>query len=211
MLLYASSYNRPEFALFQRDRSDAAEPWSMFWYDSTVTGAYWNDLALDKSFDDAADQWVSMRSSWTDLNAVFVGMKAGKNQAHQTHNDLDVGDFVLDAMGTRWAGEFGSADYRSFEYFTSEAQAATRWKYYRKATEGQNTLLINRKNQLVGAAPQIIKYESSNTKQGSSPVLELEKTDTAYWIADITSAYEDSYVHFSIVGESQLILMQDIC
>ncbi|KAJ7710598.1 hypothetical protein B0H17DRAFT_1165387 [Mycena rosella] len=65
------------------------------------------------------------------------------NQFHQTHNDLDVGDFVLDALGTRWAGKLGSADYLAADYFTSGVQDAGRWKYYRKMTEGQNTILIN--------------------------------------------------------------------
>ncbi|KIO15618.1 hypothetical protein M407DRAFT_34793 [Tulasnella calospora MUT 4182] len=34
----------PEHALFPHDRPDAAEPWSMFWYDVAVSGAYWNGL-----------------------------------------------------------------------------------------------------------------------------------------------------------------------
>jgi hypothetical protein len=45
------------------------------------------------------DQWASMRSSWTDNDTLFVAVKAGKNQGHHTHNDLDTGDFVLDAAG----------------------------------------------------------------------------------------------------------------
>lgn len=185
MLLYGSSYNRPDYTLFQRDRPDAAEPWSMFWYDPTVSGAFWNGMAIDKVF----GGWVSMRSSWTDFNALYVAMKGGKNQGRQTHNDLDVGDFVLDAMGTRWAGELGSADYNSPGYFSSDAQNSVRWKYYRKMTEGQNTILINQANQLVTADPKYLLSGSSGTKQGSSPVLQVSKDDTAFWVTDITSAY----------------------
>jgi hypothetical protein len=111
MFLYSSYYNIPRYALFQRDQRDAAEPWSMFWYDASISGAFWDEAPLDAFFDDALDQWVSMRSSWTDFDGLYVGMKAGKNQGHQNHQDLDVGDFVLDAMGTRWAGEYGSGDY----------------------------------------------------------------------------------------------------
>ncbi|EEB99840.1 hypothetical protein MPER_00381, partial [Moniliophthora perniciosa FA553] len=90
-----------------RDRPDAAEPWSMFWYDPSIAGAFWADAPLDMFFDDDLDQWVSMRSSFTDINALYVAMKAGANHGHQNHNDLDAGDFVIDAMGTRWAGENG--------------------------------------------------------------------------------------------------------
>jgi hypothetical protein len=41
---------------------------------------------------------------------------------HQTHGDIDAGDFVLDAMGQRWAGELGSGNYLSDGYFFSEVR-----------------------------------------------------------------------------------------
>jgi len=109
-------------------------------------------------------------------------------QGHQTHNDLDCGDFVLDALGTRWAGELGSADYNSPNYFLSDAQDADRWNYYRKMTEGQNTLVINKANQNVLAKPTI-KHGSSGTAQGSSTVLDITDSSAAYFTADLTSAY----------------------
>ncbi|KAJ7461528.1 chondroitin AC/alginate lyase [Mycena latifolia] len=191
MLFYADFYNQPQYALFQRDQYDAAEPWSMFWYDPTVAGAFWDGKPLDHFFDNGVDQWASMRSTWTDNNALYVAMKAGMNQYHQTHNDLDVGDFVLDALGTRWAGELGSADYRSPNYFTSGLQDADRWKYYRKMTEGQNTILINQANQNVDAAPTV-NHDTSNTTQGPTTVLEVDSDSTAFFTMDMTSAYFDA-------------------
>jgi hypothetical protein len=188
MLLYAQAYNQPSFSLFQREQYDAAEPWSMFWYNPSVSGAFWDGAALDQFFDDERDQWMSMRSSWTDINALYVAAKAGKNQGHQTHNDLDAGDFVLDALGTRWGGELGSGDYNSPGYFSNDTQDSQRWMYYRKMTEGQNTILINQANQNVLAAPTVT-HDSSGTVQGSSTVFDVPNGSTAYWIADITSAY----------------------
>lgn len=188
MLLYGDHYNAPEFTLYQREMHDAPEPWSMFWYNPTVAGAFWDGLALDHFFDDPLDQWAAMRSSWTDNSALYVAMKAGKNQGHQTHNDLDCGDFVLDALGTRWAGELGNGDYRSTGYFSSDAQDSQRWLYYRKRTEGQNTIVVSRQNQLVSAAPTI-KHDSSGTTQGSSTVVNIPNDSTAYWTSDLTSAY----------------------
>jgi hypothetical protein len=189
MFLYATHYNMPQFALFQRDRADAAEPWSMFWYDPTLSGAYWNDMDLDHYFDNDEDQWAAMRSSWTDSQALYVAVKAGMNQGHQTHNDLDAGDFVLDALGTRWAGELGSADYNSRNYFIGSDQGADRWKYYRKMTEGQNTLVIDKANQNAENTAPTVKFESSGTKQGSSTVLDVPKDSTAYFTADLTGSY----------------------
>jgi len=188
MFLYAEQYNQPQYSLFQRDRVDAAEPWSMFWYDPTVSGAFWDGQPLDHFFDAGSDQWASMRSSWTDIDALYVAMKAGKLQGHQTHNDLDCGDFVLDALGTRWAGELGSGDYNSPGYFSSDAQDSQRWMYYRKMTEGQNTILVGQANQNVLAQPTV-KYESSGTMQGSSTVFEVPNNSAAYFTADLASAY----------------------
>ncbi|KAG6818070.1 hypothetical protein H0H87_009225 [Tephrocybe sp. NHM501043] len=191
MMLYGDKYNQPQYVLYQREQSDAAEPWSMFWYNPTVSGAFWDGAALDQFFDNGLDQWASMRSSWTDSNALYVAVKAGKNQGHQTHNDLDAGDFVLDALGTRWAGELGSGDYLAPGYFSNDTQASQRWTYYRKMTEGQNTIMVNQANQDVLAAPTV-KHDTRGTKQGSSTVLDIPSDSTAWWTADLTSAYFDA-------------------
>ncbi|KAG6862450.1 hypothetical protein C0995_011890 [Termitomyces sp. Mi166 len=188
MLFYGDHYNEPQYMLFQREQYDAAEPWSMFWYNPTVSGAFWDGAALDQFFDNGLDQWASMRSSWTDSDALYVAVKAGKLQGHQTHNDLDAGDFVLDALGTRWAGELGSGDYLAPNYFSNDTQNSERWLYYRKMTEGQNTILINQANQNVAAAP-VVKHDTSGTTQGSSTVLNIPKDSTAYWIANLSTAY----------------------
>lgn len=188
---YGGVYDIPEYQLYQRDMFDAPEPWSMFWYDPAVSGAFWDGLPLDHFFDNQLDQWGSMRSTWTDTNALYIAMKAGKLQGHQTHNDLDCGDFVLDALGTRWAGELGSGDYLSTGYFSNDSQDSQRWLYYRKRTEGQNTILVNRQNQLVTATPTI-DYDSSNTTQaGGTTVFNVPNGSTAFFKADLSSAYSD--------------------
>ena len=188
MFLYADHYNQPLYALFQREQADAAEPWSMFWYNATVSGAFWDGLPLDYFFNNGTDQWASMRSSWTDQHGLYVAIKAGTLQNHQTHNDMDVGDFVLDSLGTRWAGELGSGDYTSINYFSNDTQGSDRWLYYRKMTEGQNTILVNQSNQDVTARPTVTSG-SSHTMQGSSTVFNNTGNSTAFWVADITSAY----------------------
>jgi hypothetical protein len=73
------------YTLWQRDRFDAAEPWSMFWYDPGVSGAWWDGLALDKLFDDNQSRWGSMRTSWTDNDGMYAAMKASALTGHQTH------------------------------------------------------------------------------------------------------------------------------
>ncbi|KAH0838176.1 chondroitin AC/alginate lyase [Lanmaoa asiatica] len=211
MLFYGDQYNMPQYQLFQRDQIDAPDPWSMFWYDPTVSGAFWDGLALDHIFDNSTDQWASMRSSWTDENALFVAMKAGTLQGHQTHNDLDCGDFVFDALGSRWFGELGDGNYVAEGYFSSDAQDSERWLYYRKRTEGQNTILVDAANQNVLAAPTV-NFDSSGTVQGSSTVFQVPSKSTAYFTANLASAYFN-VTSFSrgvhLINQRQQVLIQD--
>jgi len=161
----------------------------MFWYNPQVSGAYWDGMALDNIFDNSTDQWMSMRSSWSDENALYVGIKAGTLVNHQTHNDLDCGTFVIDALGTRWAGELGDADYNSPGYFSNDAQDSQRWMYYRKMTEGQNTLLIGAINQDVTAAPTMKAESTNETQTGGSTVYTPPSSSTGYFTTDMTTAY----------------------
>jgi hypothetical protein len=213
MIFYASQYNMPQFSLFQRDQHDAAEPWSMFWYDPSVSGAFWDNMPLDHFFDDGLDQWASMRSSWTDNKALYVAMKAGKSQGHQTHNDLDCGDFVLDALGTRWAGELGSGDYLSPDYFSNDNQSSNRWLYYRKMTEGQNTIVVGEANQNVLAAPTV-NHGTTGEAQGSSTVETVPDSSTAFFTADLSSAYFNvtslKRGVRTINGRKQVLIQDDI-
>lgn len=79
------------YTLFQRDQGDAPEPMSMLYYDAQVKGDFFDQLPLDHHFDNNTDSWVSMRTSWTDNNGVYVAMKSGALLGHQTHGDLDAG------------------------------------------------------------------------------------------------------------------------
>jgi hypothetical protein len=103
MMFFGDQYDVPRYTLYQRERADAPEPLSMFWYNPQVSGDWWDGLPLDRSFTDTNDTWVAMRNSWTDPNGLYAGIKAGKLVGHQTHGNLDVGDFVFEALGQRWA------------------------------------------------------------------------------------------------------------
>lgn len=189
LMLWSDVFAEPRYALYQRDHYDASEPWSMFWYDPSVSGTWWDGLALDKHFDSPNDDWATGRSSWSENSGTYWAMKAGQLQGHQTHGNLDVGDFVLDAMGQRWAGELGSGQYLADGYFANEDQDSSRWLWYRTRTEGQNTILVGGANQLVSAAPSS-RFESSGTAQGAAPSFNVSQDDTAFFTTDMTSAYQ---------------------
>jgi len=69
---------------------------------------------------------AALRSAWLDGNATFVAVKGGDNHfddhgtaSHNDHNHLDIGSFVLESGGTRWAVDLGSGayDYPLLAYF----------------------------------------------------------------------------------------------
>lgn len=189
LMYWSTVFNEPRYALYQRDRYDSSEPFSMFWYDPAVAGTWWDDLELDRHFPDSTDEWAAARSGWATNDGTYWAMKGGRIPGHQNHLDMDIGDFVVDAMGQRWFGELGSGQYLADGYFNGEdAQEGTRWRYYRKRTEGQNTIQINAGNQLVSAAPTG-QFDSTGTKQGAAPSLNVSTTDTAFFSLDMSSAY----------------------
>jgi hypothetical protein len=105
---------------------------------------------------------VTMRSRWGDSNAAFVGFKGGDNRVN--HGHLDLGSFVFDVGGRRWALDLGGDNYNLPGYFGKE-----RWNYYRCRAEGHNTLVIdpgNAPDQLPTAVAKVVKFhpESGSAK-----------------------------------------------
>ncbi len=97
---------------------------------------------------------ASLRGNWTDRNAMFVAFKAGDNAAN--HSNLDIGTFVLDSGGERFAIDLGPDDYALPGYFSADR----RYGYYRMGTGGQNTLLIDGANQSAKAKARIVGFRS---------------------------------------------------
>ena len=110
------------------------------------------------------------------------------NQGHWTHVDLGVGDFVLDAMGTRWAAELGNGNCLRTDCFRPGGCIITR------ALWNTNTLLIGSANQHVTAQPQILTSRTLGEKQGLSTV--MARKGLAFWVVDMSSAY-GVYVPFA--------------
>lgn len=210
LMAYASYYNKPEMMLYQRDALDAADVLSMLYYDPQVSGEYWDGLALDRHFDNVTSAWVSMRSSWTDTAGNYVAMKTSPIEGHQNHGDIDAGDFVLDAMGQRWAGELGDGNYLADDYFDGETQADGRWWYYRKRTEGQNTLVVEHDNQDVNGVIPATVFGTTNDTQDAYDFVPGNGS-TAFFTADLTDMYYGNATRRGIrfVNDRQQVLLQD--
>ena len=109
-----------------------------------------------------------LRGDWRDPRASWVGFKGGSNQVPQAH--LDLGSFVFDALGERWALDPGAGDFALPGYLGAE-----RWTYMRTGTAGHNTLLVNGGNQQTGAAAPLIGFSDDSYRP--------------FAVADLTAAY----------------------
>ncbi len=103
------------------------------------------------------------RSSWTDPQAVFIGLKGGSPKA--PHGQMDTGSFVLDADGVRWALDLGAEDYyriesRGMKLWSSE-QASDRWSIFRQSNLGHNTLAIDGRPQQVDGNGAIVRFAAT--------------------------------------------------
>ncbi|MCR5484286.1 MAG: heparinase II/III family protein [Clostridiales bacterium] len=157
---YASTYKSPLIASYQMldmpgaytmnlsnttERNDAGKRYALsnLWFDRTLdtqSADFSNEPKTVYLKSDCGQNLVLMRGEYADPNATFAGIKGGYNYIN--HGDLDIGTFVFDALGERWAEELGPGRYDAPDYFV-DLPAGGRWKNYCKRAEGQNTLVIN--------------------------------------------------------------------
>jgi len=83
------------------DRTETSVPnaLDLAWFDRDAKPPQTPAWPLDAVFHSV--QVASFRSSWDDPNGIFLAVKGGDNKSGRFHFDL--GSFVLDAAGARWA------------------------------------------------------------------------------------------------------------
>jgi len=143
-----------------------------------------------------------MRTSWTDSNAIYVAMKGGSVSVNHAH--MDVGSFVMDADGVRWAMDFGMQEYESLEskgmQIFGRTQDAQRWTVFRYSNLVHNTITVNGLQQRVtGHAPIT----------SSSP-----STSFMYAITDLTAVYKGAVAKanrgIAIVDQQYVVVRDEI-
>jgi len=100
------------------------------------------------------------RSGWDTNDATFVAVKGGSPSVNHAH--MDIGTFVMDARGVRWAIDFGSQSYNDLETqgvdLWNMAQNSQRWDVFRLNNASHNTLVVNGEKQRVGGYAPIIDF-----------------------------------------------------
>ncbi len=146
MFFLSNIYNNSQISNYLHEyikSSNAlATPFHVAWYKAPNSEIV--SPPLDYFLKGDINELVFLRSSWTDPNASWIGIKSGINSSNHSH--LDLGNFELDAGGVRWAKDLGSDDYNLDGYWTMGVNGK-RWSYYRLNSLSHNVPLLGNKNQ----------------------------------------------------------------
>jgi len=166
MFWMAKRFNNPVYAWSEQkqlERSSHADAYDLAWFVRDARPPQAPAWPLDAVFHGVGV--ATFRSSWEDPNGLFLAVKAGDNKAGHAH--LDLGSFVFDAGGIRWASDYDIGD--------TNLPAAQRSAAYAVRTESHNTLLIDGENQDARAEARITRQE--NTADFSWVQIDLSKAN----------------------------------
>lgn len=165
-------------------RRDLALPELAAWKDGTC-GADSLEMLLTRGFPGSlkdeggrtlALDWYSggrtpvatLRTS-LDAQAAFVGVKGGSARANHAH--MDIGSFVYDVAGERWALDLGNQNYASLEKalggrnaLWDMSQGSKRWSVFRLGSESHNVVTANGERQRVGAFAEVLSDGEGRAK-----------------------------------------------
>jgi hypothetical protein len=142
------------------------------------------------------------RTSWTDPNAIYLGFKGGSPSVN--HGHMDIGSFIMESDGVRWASDIGSQSYESLESrgmsIFGRSQDAVRWTILRLNNFIHNTLTVNGELQRVTGHAKI-------EKSG-------DQDDFTYAVTDMSSVYEgqlaESVRGAAIVGGKYVVVRDEL-
>jgi hypothetical protein len=171
----ARTFHNPLYASSEHEQlaERAASAAHLVWYTARPPARAIRNKPLDAYFHGPVEV-VTMRSTWDDPNALFLGIKAGYNQVN--HGHLDLGNFELDALGVRWARDLGSDDYDLAGYWEAK-RGGQRWSYYRLNSASHNVPMLGGQSQDPLAKSSFTKTEINSAR----PVA----------IVSLTEAYKD--------------------
>ena len=196
----ARKYDVPAFSWFRlgaleggNERGGALD---LLWYDDRGRGLDFRILPLDRYFREA--ECAALRSSW-EPDAMMVGIQAGHTMNLGGHRHLDLGTFVLDALGERWIIDSGV----EHETYMAHRHKNPRYAYYRVRAEGHNVPVFNPDqgpDQNPRAVAKIVKFESTPQQ--------------AVAVVDLTQAYQphaDRAVRtFALEDRKRLVVTDDL-
>ncbi len=183
---FARKYNDPSLAWTQHQtwqRALELKPSDLVGSRLSALTLLW---ATDKPAEPQTLNWMGrgsnavamFRTSWTEAQATYLGIKGGSPGVN--HGHMDVGSFVIDTDGLRWASDLGPESYHKIESrgmnLWGRAQDAERWTLFRYNNTSHNTLVVNGEHQRVKGTAPIIRY--------------AEQPDFPHVVIDLTEVYK---------------------
>jgi predicted esterase len=142
-----------------RDDASRMLPLALIWRDPTLIATQVPERPLNWWSEGGSQPQAVLRSAWNDPRATFVGIKAGR--ADDSHAHMDIGSFILEADGVRWAVDLGRESYPharanglAADLFKT-TQASKRWSIFRCGPESHNLLRFGDALQIVDAKAEI--------------------------------------------------------
>lgn len=150
------------------------------------------------------------RSAWT-ADATYVGCKGGSPST--SHGHMDVGSFVMDADGVRWAADLGMQDYHSLESqqvdLWNMKQDSQRWRIFRLGASSHNILTVDGQQQAAKGRAPIVVSRTGRTVLDTSGVYQDQFTaalrgvallpDRSVLIQDEFTASREATVRWAMV------------
>ncbi len=209
MFWFAKKGNDPSLLWVERDRL-VKEKGEAYTRERLLPAAlvWGSGISLARIPEPARKIWVGqgknpvalMRTSWTDPDAIYVGLKAGSPAVN--HGHMDVGSFIMEAGGVRWAMDFGMQEYNSLESkgiaLWGKDQDAQRWQIFRYNNLTHNTLTVNGAHQLVNGYAKI-------TSHGGKPGFMYATTD----LSEIYKGQLASVRRGVAIADGQYVVVKD--
>ncbi len=111
--------------------------YDLIWYNADYCNLEAN-MPLDRLYTDNVTT-ATFRSSWSDRGALFAGIQGGANNVK--HGHVDIGEFVIDALGESFFFDLGSDEYGKIDDDGVAYLGSV--NFYRRRAEGHNTIVVN--------------------------------------------------------------------
>ncbi len=140
---------------------------AMMWYDIGGYDYDYTQFPLDKAYGQDNFSAVTLRSSWDDPDALFVGLEGAMPATN--HMNYSAGTFMVESDGVIWATMRG---------YGSSTDAAVN---YAGRAEGQNTTVLN-PNEGSGQAYRVLAslYKADFGENGGYGIIDMTPMDAGY-------------------------------
>lgn len=209
MFWFAAKNNDPSLLWVEKSYLDR-EDYSRFTRDRLLPAimVWGKDILFDQITEPSTDMYVGhgkmplalTRTSWTDPDAIYLGFKAGSPSVN--HGHMDVGSFIMESEGVRWAIDLGSQSYESLESrgmsIFGRDQDAQRWTILRLNNYLHNTLTVNMELQRVTGYADMDRYSAAQPFQ--------------FAITDMSTVYEGllaSAVRGAGIVDKKFVVVRD--